>query len=73
MAGLVKCDICEKVFNKSTLASHKRLAHDNPALPGRKASEPETIEAIESLLARLSEEGRRKVLERVFAAFSSSR
>jgi hypothetical protein len=68
MAELVKCDICGKVSNKSHVASHKRLAHGKRVTAAYCPSEPEAIEVIVSLHARLSEEGKRKVLERVFAA-----
>jgi len=68
MAELVKCDICGKVFNTSHLASHKRLAHGKRVTPAYCTSEPEAIELIVSLHARLSDEGKRKVLERVLAA-----
>jgi hypothetical protein len=73
MAELVKCDICGKVSNKSHVASHKRLAHGKRVTAGYCPSEPEAIEVIVSLHARLSDEGKRKVLERIFAAPSLSR
>ena len=65
MAEVVKCDVCKKVFNKSYVSSHKRLAHRDDVKPIPGASELETIETIASLIARLSDEGRRKVLERI--------
>lgn len=68
MAELVKCDICGKVSNTSHIASHKRLAHGERLTRAYCVSEPEAIEVIASLHARLSEEGKRKVLERVLAA-----
>ena len=70
MAELVKCDICGKVSNSSYLSSHKRLAHGKRVTPAYCASEPEAIEVIASLHARLSDEGKRQVRERVLAAHS---
>jgi len=67
VAELVKCDICGKVSNKSYLSSHKRLAHGKRVTPVHCASEAEAIEVIASLHARLSDEGKRKVLERLLA------
>ena len=65
MAGQVKCDICGKIFNKSYVGSHKRLAHGKRVTPVYSPSEPEAIEVITSLHTRLSEDGKRKVLERI--------
>lgn len=73
MAELVKCDVCGKVSNSSYLASHKRLAHGKRLTAAYCASEPEAIEVIASLHARLSEEGKRKVRECVLAAPSLTR
>jgi len=73
MAELVKCNVCGKVCNKSYLGSHKCLAHGERLTPPYCASEPEAIEVIASLHARLSEEGKRQVRERVLAATISER
>lgn len=66
MAGTVKCDICGRVYNQKYLTAHKRLAHGRPqnlVLSGQ--SEPETVAAIVSIYARLSENVRKELRERL--------
>jgi len=63
MPRVVKCDICGGLYNQSHLSSHKRLSHGKrKAVPTSPNSEPETLKAILSLYERLSEEGKKEVL-----------
>jgi hypothetical protein len=74
MSDLVKCDICDKIFNQSYLSSHKRLAHGKPVTPAYcAASEDEAVEVIAALFARLSDKRKREVRDRVSAAASITR
>jgi hypothetical protein len=55
MSGIVICEVCGKIFNRSYLGSHKRLAHptasDKPMSP---EGELRLVEKILSLYQQLS-------------------
>ena len=69
---LVKCDVCGKISNKSYLAAHKRLAHGKRVTPAYCANEAEAVEFIAALFARLSEERKREVRDRVSNSHTSA-
>jgi hypothetical protein len=69
LSSIVKCDICGGVYNKRYLNSHKRLSHygrKKLAIPST-ATEPEAVEFIVSVYEQLSEDGKKKLLERLAA------
>lgn len=66
MSQIVRCDICGGIYNQSHLSSHKRLSHGpRAASASSPKSEPETLKAILSMYARLSEESKKEVLGRL--------
>jgi len=67
MPGLVKCDICERVFNARYLASHKRMAHGTGERKTLTMKPQEAIRTIVALYKELSTDNREKVLERLAA------
>ena len=65
MPGLVKCEVCQRVFNARYLASHKRMAH---GIKERKTPITQPREAIRTIVALykgLPTHHREKVLERL--------
>jgi mannose/fructose-specific phosphotransferase system component IIA len=65
MPGLVKCDVCERVFNARYLASHKRMAHGIGERKTPTVKPQEAIRTIVALYKELSADNREKVLERL--------
>jgi len=66
MSEMVNCDICGKMSSKSYLASHKRLAHGKRITPTYSTNnEAEALEVIISLYAKLSDQRKREVRERL--------
>ncbi len=62
MSEIVKCEVCGKAFNKRYVNSHKRLAHGKKSDPASSTlSEPEVMQEILSLYARLSDEKRKEL------------
>jgi hypothetical protein len=68
MAEIVNCEICGGMYNERYLNAHKRLSH------GRKSkaktvvspsSESKNLKAIFSMYERLSEDEKKKFLERL--------
>ena len=62
MSQIVKCDVCGGIYNRSTVNSHKRLAHGkgktpNPPTPG----EPQKLGVILTLYGQLSDEDKKEV------------
>ena len=68
MSQIVKCEICGHIYNERYLQIHMRRSHgkaqNGASFP---TSEQEAIEEILSLSKRLSEKGRKYVLERLSA------
>ena len=55
MSAIVRCDVCGKIFNRSYLSSHKRLAHPTaPDKPLSPESESRLVNKILSLYQQLS-------------------
>lgn len=73
MSEMVKCDICGRISNKSYIRAHKRLAHGKPAPAYTMVGEADAVEVISTLFARLSDERKREVRERLLAATPSAR
>ncbi|OLC86637.1 MAG: hypothetical protein AUH88_04280 [Acidobacteria bacterium 13_1_40CM_4_61_5] len=68
MSQIVKCEICGHVYNKRYLQIHLRRAHGQPrGAASHVSSESEAIQQILSLAERLSDEGRKRLLERLSA------
>jgi len=67
MPGLVKCDVCERVFNARYLASHKRMAHGVGERKALTMQPQEAIRTIVALYKELSTHNREKVWERLTA------
>jgi len=68
MSQIVKCEICGRLDNQRYLQSHMRRSHGqrrDGASPV--SSESEAIQQILSLAERLSDEGRKRLLERLSA------
>jgi hypothetical protein len=65
--AIVRCDICNGIFNQSYLASHKRLAHakksaSTAALRTAPITEKEVMQKIASLYESLSVKGRKRII-----------
>ena len=60
--GLVKCDICEKMFNVRYVASHKRLSHGVKATAAERKQQ-QTMQEIVALYKKLPAESRKELLE----------
>ena len=60
MPHSVRCDVCGKLLNSSTVKSHKRLAHAKAILVV--ASEEDALPTIMRIYKTLSAEKRREVL-----------
>jgi len=72
MSEIVKCGICGKAFNKRYVNSHKRLAHGKKPDPASSVrSEPEVVQEILSLYARLSDEERKELQVRLKSSDSA--
>ncbi len=68
MSQIVKCEICGHVYNKRYLQIHIRRSHgQQPGSASPVSSESEAIQQILSLSERLSDEGRKRLLERLSA------
>ena len=68
MPGIVKCDVCGRVFNESYVGTHRRLAHKTEISSNEAATgEPRAIDEILSLYNQLSNKCRREVLDRLTA------
>ena len=65
MTGLVKCDICGKMFNTRYLSSHKRIVHADGEEDAKERKQQEVMRKISGLYKGLSAENRKKVLERL--------
>jgi hypothetical protein len=66
MSGMVKCNVCGRVYNQKYLTSHKRLSHGRTlALFSSAQSEPETVAVIVSIYAQLPEKLRKELRERL--------
>jgi hypothetical protein len=66
MSQIVKCDICGQIYNQSYLSAHKRLAHQRGLVLTRALkTEPEVQDAILSMYARLSEQGKKELRGRL--------
>jgi hypothetical protein len=49
MSGIVICEVCGKIFNRSYLGSHKRLAH--PTASGKPMSPEGELRLVEKILS----------------------
>lgn len=68
MPGIIKCEVCGKLFNESYVGSHQRLAHGKKISSDAKvADEPGAIDEILSLYNQLSNKCRRELLDRLTA------
>jgi hypothetical protein len=67
MPGLVKCDVCERMFNTRYLASHMRMAHKVKERKTPTMKPQEAMRNIVALYRGLSAHNREKVLERLAA------
>jgi hypothetical protein len=66
MSQIVRCDVCGGVYNKRYLRAHKRLSHGrSQALTASTKSEPETVEAIVSMYAQLSDQSKKTIRDRL--------
>lgn len=66
MSEIVKCDICGRISSKSYLASHTRLAHGKLITPAYSTkNEAEALEVIISLFAKLSDQRKKEVRDRL--------
>jgi hypothetical protein len=66
MPEIVNCDVCGGMYNQRYLSAHKRLSHGGRPKRGMpKINEPKALKAIFSMYAKLSEENKKKVLERL--------
>lgn len=65
MPGLVKCDVCERMFNARYLASHKRMAHTYKRPSVMERRQQAAMRKIAKLYKILSEENRKKLLEQL--------
>jgi hypothetical protein len=64
MTGLVKCNICGKMFNTRYLSSHTRIVHAGEE-DATERKQQEVMRKISGLYRGLSAENRKKVLERL--------
>jgi hypothetical protein len=69
MSQIVRCEVCGKIYNRSHLSSHRRLAHGigkvlSPSAP----AEPQKLQAVLALYQQLSTEGKRQVLAQMGTA-----
>lgn len=66
MSEIVKCEICNKIFNRRYVNSHKRLAHEQkPSHGASELSEPEVMQEILSLYGQLSDDKRKELQSRL--------
>jgi hypothetical protein len=49
MSGIVRCEVCGKIFNQSYLGSHKRLAH--PTASDKPMSPEDELRLVDKILA----------------------
>lgn len=64
MSQIVRCDVCNGVYNQRYLRAHKRLSHRVTQTSPAK-SEPEAVEVIVSLYAQLSDESKKVLRDRL--------
>ena len=64
MSQIVRCDVCNGVYNQRYIRAHKRLSHRITQTPSAK-SEPEALEAIVLLYAQLSDESKKLLKDRL--------
>lgn len=65
MPGLVKCDVCKKMFNARYLSSHKRMAHTQKEPHAAELKQQETMRKIVALYKELTAESRKKLIEQL--------
>ena len=65
MSEIVRCVICGGLYNRSRLASHKRLSHrEKKAAPDPSTTgEPNSVERILSLYKQLSNQSQKDLLD----------
>jgi hypothetical protein len=64
MPQTIRCDICNGLYNQRYLSAHKRLSH-GPTETRPAVSEPDALQEILSLYARLSDTTQKEVRDRL--------